>query len=287
MSFLDRVRACNRWRPDAYLPWRIGTAMAGRIRRDLAARLRDFPDVFEVSDRSVTLRESLSGFAARSEAVDGVVRRMVEAGDLRRYRGEAYRVAPLWEGESLLKIDRGAVPAFGVRGYGVHLNGLVETPNGPHMWVGRRARNKPNDPGKLDHLVAGGQPEGIGVLDNLIKEAAEEADLPADLTRQAVAVGTVSYRCDRAEGLRDDVLFCYDLVLPPDFVPRNTDGEMESFELWPLDRVTARVADGDDFKFNVALVIIDLMVRRGLLGPDDQDYMAIVNGLHLSDPDRV
>jgi hypothetical protein len=31
----------------------------------------------------------------------------------------------------------------------------------------------------------------------------------------------------------------------------------------------------------VALVIIDLMVRRGLIGPDDPDYMAIVDGLHL------
>ncbi len=67
--------------------------------------------------------------------------------------------------------------------------------------------NKPTDAGKLDHLVAGGQPYGMAVFDNLIKEAAEEADLPASLARQAVAVGAVSYRCERAEGLRDDVLF--------------------------------------------------------------------------------
>ncbi len=283
MSLLDRVRACHGWRPEAYRPWYVGRTLVGRLRYALAERLRDFPNVFDVSDQAVVLRSALDDFAGRSEAVDGVVRGLVEAGEIGRYRGEASRVAPLWGDEPLLKIDRGAVPGFGVRGYGVHLNGLVEAPDGLKMWVGRRAMNKPADAGKLDHLVAGGQPYGMGVFDNLIKEAAEEADLPASLARQAVAVGAVSYRCERAEGLRDDVLFCYDLVLPADFEPRNTDGEVETFELWAMDEVTARLDETDEFKFNVALVIIDLMVRRGLIGPDDPDYMAIVDGLHLPD----
>jgi len=283
MSLLDRVLACNAWRPEAYRPWHIGATLAGRVRHDLAERLRDFPDVFEVSDRSVTLRPALGDFAARSDAVDGVVRALVEAGEVGRYRGEPYPVAPLWGDAPLLKMDRGAVPDFGVRAYGVHMNGLVETADGLRMWVGKRAMDKPTGAGKLDHLVAGGQPYGIGVSDNLIKEAAEEADLPADLARQAVAVGAVSYRCERVEGLRDDVLFCYDLVVPAAFEPRNTDGEVDYFELWPIEDVVARIAETDDFKFNAALVIIDFMVRRGLLGPEDPDYMAIVDGLHLSD----
>jgi hypothetical protein len=283
MSLLDRVRAGHGWRPEAYRPWIIGRTVVGRLRHSLAERLRDFPDVFAVSDEAVALRPGLDDFAGRSGAVDGVVRDLVAAGEIGRYRGEAYAVTPLWGDDPLLKIDRGAVPSFGVRGYGVHLNGLVEASDGLEMWVGWRAMNKPADPGKLDHLVAGGQPHGIGVFDNLIKESAEEADLPAALARRAVPVGAVSYRCERAEGLRDDVLYCYDLVLPPDFEPRNTDGEVDAFELWPMEKVAARVAETDDFKFNVALVIIDLMVRRGLIGPDDPDYMAIVDGLHLSE----
>ena len=47
------------------------------------------------------------------------------------------------------------------------------------MWIGRRARDKPTFPGMLDNFVAGGQPIGIGLMDNLIKEAAEEAGVPA------------------------------------------------------------------------------------------------------------
>ncbi len=43
-------------------------------------------------------------------------------------------------------------------------------------------------------------------------------------------------------------------------------GEVEAFELWPIERVFATVRDGDDFKFNVNLVLIDLFIRLGLLG---------------------
>jgi hypothetical protein len=62
-------------------------------------------------------------------------------------------------------------------------------------------------------------------------------------------------------------------------VPRNVDGEVEGFELWPLDRVAAAVRDTDDFKFNVPLVIMDFLVRHGRLRPEDPDYVAIVAGL--------
>ena len=37
----------------------------------------------------------------------------------------------------------------------------------------RRSKSKPNWPGKLDHIVAGGQPYGISVMENVIKECEE------------------------------------------------------------------------------------------------------------------
>ena len=98
----------------------------------------------------------------------------------------------------------------------------------------------------------------------------------------AVPVGAVSYRCERPEGLRDDVLFCYDLDLPEDFAPVNEDGEVESFALWPITEVLARIRDTDDFKFNVNLVVLDLAVRLGLIAPDAPGYQEIWEGLRLA-----
>lgn len=39
------------------------------------------------------------------------------------------------------------------------------------------------------------------------------------------------------QGLKRDVLLCFDLKVPPDFVPSNNDGEVEEFFLWPLAKV--------------------------------------------------
>ncbi|MDH3913441.1 MAG: DUF4743 domain-containing protein [Rhodospirillales bacterium] len=283
MSFLDRIALCRSWDPAAYRPFVIDGRALGRVGHDLARRLSDFPRVFQVGETAVVLNPALADFESRGRAVEDVLRPLSEAGEVGRWRGEAYPVLRRWGEPPLMVLDRGAVPTFGVRGFGVHLNGLVEGPEGLRVWVARRSLDKPTAPGKLDHIVAGGQPHGLGIRENLAKECAEEADIPAELAARAVAVGAVSYRCGRSEGLRDDVLFCFDLDLPPDFLPNNTDGEVESFSLWPIERVIETVRESDDFKFNVNLVILHLLIRRGLIGPDEPHYQEILEGLWLAE----
>jgi thiamine pyrophosphokinase len=103
----------------------------------------------------------------------------------------------------------------------------------------------------------------------LVKEAAEEAGLSAELVGQAREVGRFGYALERAEGLRRDFLYAYDLVLPEGFVPVAADGEVAGFELWPLGRVFETVAAGEAFKFNVNLVLVDLFIRYGLVSGQD------------------
>jgi 8-oxo-dGTP pyrophosphatase MutT (NUDIX family) len=173
------------------------------------------------------------------------------------------------DGPALAQIDRGAVPSFGVQAVGVHVNGLVHRAGGLHLWVARRAMDKLLDPGKLDHIVAGGVSAGFGPVETLVKEAGEEAGIPPDLASAAVKTGEIVYAMDRKEGLRRDLVHCYDLVLPESFVPVATDGEVEAFELWPIARVVETVRTTDDFKFNVNLVLIDLFLRLGLIAGTD------------------
>ena len=131
----------------------------------------------------------------------------------------------------------------------------------------------------LDNFVAGGQPVGIGLMDNVVKEAGEEAGVPPELARHARPVGAITYCQETTIGLKPGVMFCYDLELPADFVPHNTDGELEDFYLWPVEKVMEVVADKSDFKFNCNLVCIDFFVRHGLLDPTRPDYVDIVRGL--------
>ena len=52
---------------------------------------------------------------------------------------------------------RAAAVYLGIKAYGVHINGFTDTQHGEEMWVATRSLKKPTWPGKLDHIVAGGQ----------------------------------------------------------------------------------------------------------------------------------
>jgi hypothetical protein len=285
VSYLDRIRAIRDWDPSAYRPFRIGEARVGRVRHEMARRLAAFPDVFRVHEGGVQLHERLDGPEARTQAVHAVGEALAAAGEIRPLRGETYGVAETWSAPDRMRIDRGLVPLFGTRSYGVHVNGHVGTGPDQRLWIGRRAPDKRVAPGKLDHLVAGGVAHGYGIRETLIKEAAEEADIPETLAAQARPVGALVYVCEAESGLRDDVLFLFDLALPADFTPRNTDGELVGFEPWPVPDAMARVRDTDDFKFNVAPVMLDFFFRHGWLDPDGEPaYAALHAALHGTEP---
>lgn len=256
-GFLRHIRACNNARlPGDRLPFRIGATQVGWVTPGFATRLAECPEI-HAAPNALTL--------ADAAALPAIARRLSDAGGF-RWRRETFDIRAEPDGHVLAQLDRGALPSFGVLAVGVHVNGLVRRSDGLHLWVARRAANKALDSGKLDHIVAGGVPSGLTPDQTLVKEAEEEAAIPAELAVQAVPVGRISYAMDRAEGLRRDLLHCYDLALPETFVPRAADGEVEAFELWPIGRVMQTVRDIDDFKFNVNLVLIDLFLREGLIG---------------------
>lgn len=280
MAFFERIAECSRFDPDGYRPFVVETVPVGLVRHSFAARLKDFPGVFDVGAEGVRLDGRLADFESRTRAVAEVLERLRVRGEIPGWRDEPYPVAASFSAPPLMNMERAAVPLFGVKGYGVHMNGVVGGGADLRMWIAKSSLAKPTGPGKLDQLVAGGQPAGVSLADNLIKECAEEAAIPADFARRAVPTGAVSYVTERPEGLRRDVLFNYDLQLPESFEPHNADGEVDSFHLWPIERVIETVRDTDAFKFNCALVVIDFLIRRGLIAPDHPDYVALVRGLH-------
>lgn len=279
MSFLDRIRECNSHDLANFRPFVVAGQRVGWVRHAFAERLAGFSDTFDVVREAVRLSDRLGDFKARSAALDKVVRALEAEKVIKGRRDEYYPLSMSFTVEPLARIERAAIPAFGIRAYGVHMNGFVRRADGIHMWIGRRARDKHTYPGMLDNTVAGGQPMGIGLLENLIKECKEEAAIPEALARRAVAVGAITYCMEAEDGLKPDVQFCYDLELPADFTPRNTDGEIAEFMLWPIARVAEIVRDTQEFKFNCNLVIIDFLVRHGLIAPEHPDYLDIVQGL--------
>ena len=280
MSLLDRIHECNSYDISGFRPFAVAGRRVGWVRHTIAERLRGFPDVFQVEAERVSMDDGLNSFDARSAAILGVLETLAADGLVPGWRGEIYPVAPGPGEARLLAMERAAIPIFGVTAHGVHMNGYVREGDGLEMWVARRSRTTPTFPGMLDNMVAGGLPLGIPVFENLVKECAEEASLPEEIARRAVPVSAITYCVEAVEGLKPDVQYCYDLEVPRDFTPRPGDDEIASFHLWPIAKVMEVVERTAEFKFNCNLVIIDFLIRHGLVGPEHPDYLALVGGLH-------
>lgn len=259
-TLLRHIASVNDARlPGGRVPFLLGAEQVGWLRPALAEAVAEFDGVHR-GPGGVVLDDP--------SALPGMARALAERG-LMRFRCEAFDVRAFPEGPVLSTIDRGALPAFGIEAQGIHLDGLVRRSgrtgaDGLHIWIARRSRSKALDPGKLDHIVAGGMPAGHGPAETLVKEAAEEAAMPAVLARRAVHTGIIRYAMERPEGLRRDLLHCYEVELPEDFVPRAHDGEVESFTLWRLSDIAEAIRHSDDFKFNVSVVLTALLLRHGM-----------------------
>jgi len=280
MSFLRHIAACNNYRPEDFVPLLVDGSQAGRVYPAFAEALLDFPRVFAPGQSgAVALSDALRGFDERSEAVAEVVDALAGQGVVQRRFGELYPVTLGDRDEALFVIDRAVVAHFGFPTFGQHMNGFVRRPDGIHMWIGRRARDRHLFPGRLDQLVAGGLPHGILPVENLVKECWEEAGIERDLASQASHVGNLRYCAQTAKGAKPDTLLCYDLELPEDFAPRCTDGEVEDFYLLPLAEVADIVRSGDEFKPNCSLVVIDFLIRHGRITGGHPEYDDLVRGL--------
>lgn len=277
---------CTAHDPSLYVPFVVAGAAMGAVRRDRLPLLDAHDDLLDSRYGRVALRDA-STSDERTRHFARLAERLAAEGHVPRLLGERYAVAPRFGADPLLLADRAAIPFFGLRAHGVHLHGVVHRAAERWLWIARRARDRTTFPGMLDNMVAGGQPHGLTLRENLLKECHEEAGIPAALAGRAVATGAVHYRVDVPSGLRDDVLFLYELELPDDFVPTNTDGEVESFELLPVAEVLRLVTETREFKFNCNLALIDYFLRHGDVGPGHAEHAELLRLLQRPGPDEV
>jgi len=227
-----------------YVPFMAGGRRIGWLQPELAARLASFPHVFSAGAERVNLLDA--------EGLTPVVEALAKEGFIPGWRNERYRI------EDLFDIERAAARPFGLTTQAVHLNGVA----GERMWLARRSATKQIDPGMLDNLVAGGIGSGFSVLETLIKEAWEEAGIPAELARKATAGGTIQVLREVPEGVQSEIVSIYDLELPEDWLPQNQDGEVSEFKLLAFSEVEREV-----LTFEAALVARDYLKRRPARAP--------------------
>ena len=332
---LYRIRDCNQMPDDlrsGIIDFKVDGSVLGKVDPKVADILCSTSvattpggpsrSVFEMvtppttSKAYLTLSEGASGTTveSRSQAVATVMEELKQTGIVTGWRNELYPVSDSFYNPPFFLMERAATDLLGVLSYGVHINGILHPdvdvdgnqPQLPLMWMARRSKTKSKYPTMLDHIVAGGQPAGLSLMENVIKECEEEAGIPPDIAVPGVNLrpaGVVSYeeanRCvagggdDAASGESDNsfhtisrvVLFNYDLYLPKEFVPKPVDGEVEDFFLWTVDQIKDSMApDFDDpIKPNCYLVIIDYLLRVGYISPETPGYLDVLQELRSGD----
>ncbi|XP_046407687.1 uncharacterized protein YJR142W isoform X3 [Ischnura elegans] len=267
-------------------PFIVEGHQVGLVRPDVLAHLIScYPDVFLVHADSVELNPAFRDHEERSAKVDAVLRECRSQNTfvtLKGWREEYYEVRHAFSAEPLLKMDRSATCLFGIKKYGVDINGYVNHPEkGLCIWLQRRSSTKQTWPGKLDNMVGGGLSVGYGILETAIKEAAEEASIPSELIQKLKPAGAVSFFFESEQGLFPNTEFVYDLELPLDFVPNNSDGEVESFELLSAKETLERIFS-TDFKTTSCPVVVDFLIRHGLVTPENEpNYPQLIELLHV------
>lgn len=66
--------------------------------------------------------------------------------------------------------------------------------------------------------------------------------------------------------------FIFDLELPTDFTPVNADGEVECFAILPVTQCLEKMLS-DDFKTTSAPVVLDFLVRHGVVTPENGELL--------------
>ena len=266
LSFLDHFDRAHNADLQSWTPWLQGDALLGYVQDNFKERGLSF-GLWQESESGLVIPSLSEGDL--NQLFAKFAKDAYEEGLLWSWVGEPFPVKASVTDPTRFVMERTLTAPLGCLTFGVHLNGFVRTQAGIELWVAKRSQSKPTFPGKLDNIVAGGQPAGVGLFENLIKECAEEAGISEAQASQSIATGTVSYRYTDGRGLKRDILYCYDLELPDSFVPMCQDGEVESFERLPIQDVLAIIETKDAFKYNCNLVIVDFAIRHGILTGDN------------------
>ena len=285
MSLMDRIHEVHVPDPDA-LQLKLGEKVVGGLLPARADQLTRWPGLFEQEAEIVHLRLEDASPEERTRRLREICESLAADELIDALREEPYPASPAWGEAPDFLVDRAAVAFFGTAGYGVHLDGWFVREGVPHVWIAKRAQDRGHWPGMRDHLCAGGQPATLSLSENLVKEGAEEASIPADWLHDLRPRTGLRYLMIDASGVRNDTLFCYDLELPLDWTPVNTDGEVERFEATPLPQVIDALEQPGVFKPNVALVLLEFLLAKGWLEghPEARVVAEALEGLRVPVP---
>jgi 8-oxo-dGTP pyrophosphatase MutT (NUDIX family) len=253
---LERTRTAP---PSECVPLLLDGRACGSMAPPVAISLAGSVPGFVLQGGALLLRDENLDAQGRTRCLERAARRLVELGLAGAWRNEALDVCPGGEGPALASIDRCAVRALGITTRSVRLNGY--TPE-RRVVVARRAAHKRVDPGMWDNLAGGIVTTGETLEAAMRREALEEAGLQ-DGALPLQAGGRICVSRKLSDGLLNEIVFVYDVDLPPGTMALNRDGEVDRFETWDVAALLEAIEAGR-VTIEASLATLESLARRGM-----------------------
>ncbi|KAH3673173.1 hypothetical protein WICMUC_003857 [Wickerhamomyces mucosus] len=267
----------------------------GYITESVAQELIKFPEFITLQNgKELKINSNLDSREKRNSIVNKVAQSLKQLNKfetLKGWRDELYTVYYPSKVE-YFQAERAFCPLLGLIMYGVHINGYIpkelSSDGQLKFWVQRRSKTKATFPGLLDNTIAGGLGYPHGIYETAIKESYEEAGINKEyIIENLTQSGVVSYiyQNDQEGGLiQPEIEYIFDLKFDETTIPTPIDNEAEEFVLMTVDEIKIQLLNGE-FKPNSGLVIVDFLIRHGLIKfEDDENYTDIVLRSHRPPP---
>lgn len=254
--FSGLARRAQQLPPPGARPLTVSSRVAGWATPRATEVMAGMPGV-HVEDEAVHLTAAPSQGCPLNVVLEKIAVALRDAGCLRAWRGELLDV--VGEGRVLGRIERAAVRPLGMLTQAVHLTAW--SPDG-HMWIARRALDKPTDPGLWDTLAGGLAAAGEDLDVALLRESYEEAGLQAvDLMNHGPLRTVLRMHRRLPEGYQVENLLLSDCVLDASVSPRNIDGEVSEIRCVDLVQLWGMLCNGR-FTLEAELAILDSLRMR-------------------------
>ncbi len=143
----------------------------------------------------------------------------------------------------------------------MHCNVWSKFKNSTIIHFAKRSKKLKRFPGFFDNPIAGGQPSGISIIENLFKEAKEEAGLSTSDLKHAIQSKTIHYIHDYKRKLNSSIIFIYHLEKKDCFEFHNQDGEVEEFISLEVNQIY-KILEKKLLKPNSIIPIIDFFISK-------------------------
>lgn len=248
--------------PNDWAIVKLGNQAIGRLDHDCYQTVENFLreeselGLIQADGESLSLYESTPH--ALSSELRVIAEHLREKGFIPGWRDEDFAFFDD-QGHERFRLERAAFRTFGLLSRAIHINGYT---NNQRIWLARRSTNKATHPGLLDNFAAGGVSADETIRSCAIKELWEEAGVPRELALDLNPISLlVGQRLVPPRGLHHELLFTFDLLLPPSFEPSNQDGEVSAFELIDFEEAIDRVL-AEEMTPDAGVVTADFLLRH-------------------------